>query len=320
MFKKLGIICLIIILSLTSLVSGAEPQLRKVIYIGYTQEKPFWNQLGKKIKSYAQINGLDIIDLTPPFMPFDKEQTQLMEYALKEKVSALILGLSSPINQTKLIAILDKFKEANIPVILIDTNFKHPAVTAFITSDNLFGARLAGKYITGKMKEEKNPKVLILGGEKTHPNSQLRIEGVAEACEKEKINYRVTYADWANDKAFNLSKQFLTKDTDYTAVFSCWDPGIIISEAYWRTINSKQKIIFIGFDGLPQTIELIRLGRIDATIAQNSEKMAEQTILTTKQILNKLPFEKEQLIKPILIDKPLLDSADRAYGYNDKSN
>jgi ribose transport system substrate-binding protein len=319
MLKKLSIISLIILINLATLVLGAEPQLRKVIYIGYTLEKPFWSELGKKIKSYAQINGLDIIDLTPPFLPFDKEQTQLMDYALKEKVSALILGLGSPINHIKLNAILNKFKEANIPVILIDTNFPHPAVTAFITSDNLFGARLAGKYIADKMKEQKKPKALILGGEKIHPNSQLRIQGVAEAFEKEKINYRITYADWANDKAFNLSKQFLTKDTDYTAVFSCWDPGIIISEAYWRTMNSKHKIIFIGFDGLPQTIELIRLGRIDATIAQNSEKMAEQTILTTKQILNKLPFEKEQLIKPILINKQLLDSSDRAYGYNDKS-
>lgn len=319
MLKKLSIICLIFLLNLTALVYSAEPQLRKVIYIGYTLEKPFWNELGKKIKSYAQINGLDIIDLTPPFLPFDKEQTQLMEYALKEKVSAIILGLGSPINHTKLIAILDKFKAANIPVILIDTNYPHPAVTAFITSDNLFGARLAGKYLVEKMKEQKNPKALILGGEKTHPNSQLRIQGVSEAFEKDKISYSVAYADWANDKAYNLSKQFLTKDTEVTAVFSCWDPGVIISEAYWKTVNSKQKIIFIGFDGLPQTIELIRLGRINATIAQNSEKMAEQTILTTKQILNKLPFQKEQLIKPILIDKPLLDSTNRTYRYNGKS-
>ncbi|MEI7942955.1 MAG: sugar ABC transporter substrate-binding protein, partial [Candidatus Riflemargulisbacteria bacterium] len=274
MFKKLTIISLILLLNLASMVCTTEPQLRKVIYIGYTLEKPFWSELGKKIKSYAKINGIDIIDLTPPFLPFDKEQTQLMDYALKEKVSALILGLGSPINHTKLNAILDKFKTANIPVILIDTNFPHPAVTAFITSDNLFGARLAGNYIVEKMKKQKNPRALILGGEKMHPNSQLRIQGVAEAFEKEKINYRVTYADWANEKAYNLSKQFLTKDTEFTAVFSCWDPGIIISEAYWRTMNSKQKIIFIGFDGLPQTIELIRLGRIDATIAQNSEKMA----------------------------------------------
>jgi ribose transport system substrate-binding protein len=319
MLKKLSIFCLITILNLTTLLYGAEPQLRKVIYIGYTLEKPFWSELGKKIKTYAQINGLDIIDLTPPFLPFDKEQTQLMEYALKEKVSAIILGLGSPINHAKLTAILDKLKKANIPVILIDTNYPHPAITAFITSDNLFGARLAGKYLVEKMKEQKNPKALILGGEKTHPNSQLRIQGVSEAFEKNKTSYKVAYADWANDKAYNLSKQFLTKDTEITAVFSCWDPGIIISEAYWKTVNSKQKIIFIGFDGLPQTIELIRLGRINATIAQNSDKMAEQTILTTKQILNKLPFEKEQLIKPILINKQLLDSSDRAYGYNDKS-
>ena len=319
MFKKLSIISFILILNLTSLVFNAEPQLRKVIYIGYTLEKPFWNELGKKIQSYAKLNGLDVIDLTPPFLPFDKEQTQLMDYALKEKVSALILGLSSPINKTKLIAILDKFKAANIPVILIDTNFNHPAITAFITSDNLFGARLAGKFIADNLKKQKNPKVLILGGEKIHPNSQLRIQGVAETFEKEKIDYRIAYADWSNEKAYTISKQFLTKDTDFTAVFSCWDPGIIISEAYWKTVTSKQKIIFIGFDGLPQTIELIRLGRIDATIAQNSEKMAEETILTTKQILNKMPFQKEQLIKPILIDKPLLDSSNSLYGYNDKS-
>ena len=52
---------------------------------------------------------------------------------------------------------------------------------------------------------------------------------------------------------------------------------------------------------------------------KNSEKMAEETILTTKQILNKLPFQKEQLIKPILINKQLLDSSDRVYGYNEKS-
>lgn len=307
MVKKI-IFSFILAISVITYAACIENIPHKVIYIGYSLEKPFWEELGEKIQNYSQLHGIDIIDLTPPFLPFDQEQTQLMEFALENKVCALILGLGSPFNQKKLVAILDKFKTAKIPVVLIDSNFNHPAVAAFITSDNLFGARMAGKFIAEKLKNTTNPKVLILGGEKQHPNSQLRIQGFTEICEQENIKYQVVYADWLTEKAYNLSKQFLTVDSNFNAVFSCWDPGIIVSEAFYRTLKSSNHLFFLGFDGLPQTLSLIKTGRIEGTIAQDSNQMAEKTILITKQILSQASYQKETLIKPILINKQYLDS------------
>ncbi|GEM_PF-5153477 len=308
MYNRLFLYIIILLLNLSSFVLCKDTFRHKIIYIGYTQAKPFWSDLGNKVQNSSAKYNLDIIDLTTTQLPKENEQTELMEFALKQKAHALILGIGSPINFNKLNEALTKFQKANIPVILIDTNHTHPAVKAFITSDNLFGGKLAREYACKQIKKltHKKSKALILGGEEKHPNSSSRIKGFTETCNQGGMDYIITHTNWSTEEAYNLCKKYLSKENDITTVYSCWDPGIIVAEAYWNNLKSTKDIIFIGFDGLPQTIELIKRGRIDATVAQDSDKMAEETVKTTHLILNNAPYQKETLILPILITKESL--------------
>ncbi len=165
--KKLNIILIALLLFTSTFCFTANKKGTNIVYIGYSLEKPFWNALSKKLKTYSRIHGLDLIDLTPALNKHSQGQAELMEYALNKNTDAIIIGLGSPLDEKEITKTFDKFYAEGIPIILIDTYFSHPGVLAYITSDNLFGGKLAGQHIASKIKNNKTPSVLILGGEKS---------------------------------------------------------------------------------------------------------------------------------------------------------
>lgn len=268
-----------------------------VAYIGFSTDKPFWVALGHSIRKESEVKGLTLIDLTPT-EPDAMLQSKLIEHAINKRVDALIVGANTPL---VLSDSLSKAQHAGIPVVAVDTRINHPAVLAFVETDNDKGARLAGKYIVEKTGGKGS--VLILGGSEGHPNGDVRKAGVTLEAEKVGMPVIFRYANWDDEQAYRISNEELTKKNTISAIFSCWDPGIDTASHVVDKLDIDKQLILVGFDGLPRTLNYIQQGRVTATVAQDTALMGKRSIELVLEIINGENFQTYNLISPHIIDK-----------------
>lgn len=278
--------------------SPVNGKYETIAYIGFAKEQqPFWTAMGKFSQEAAALRKITYLDLTPE-IPSTKDQVDSLNLAIDQKVAGIIIGANLP---STLISTLEKAYLANIPVVAIDTNIDSPAVVSSISTDNLESARIAGDYIVNATNGVGT--VLIICGEKTHPNSIAREMGVKQAAEKAGMNVTVRYADWEIEKAYSFTREELSKQNNITAIFGCWDPGIISAQEVVEDLGLSKKITLVGFDGLQQTYVLIQEGKISATIAQPIKQMAREGVETIIDYLNNQSVTRINSIPGILVTK-----------------
>lgn len=276
-------------------------QIKQVAYIGFSTDKPFWYALGKSIQEAAEKSGILLVDLTPT-EPDAIAQGRLIDHAIDRGVDGLIVGADNPYT---LYGALTRAKEKRIPIVAVDTKIDHPAVIAFVATDNHKGALLAGEYIVKHTKGQ--GKVLILGGTPDHPNGEIRRNGVTSKAKEAGMTVIFRYADWKDEMAYKIAMEELRKSKEITAVFSCWDPGIDAASHVLDRLNMPSRPILVGFDGLPRTIDYIRQGRVTATIAQDTTAMARRSVELILQVLTGQKYQQELFITPILVDSHTFD-------------
>lgn len=279
-------------------ISQGNGKYETIVYIGFAKEQqPFWTAMGKFSQEAATLRKITYLDLTPR-VPSTEDQVESLNLAIDQKVAGIIIGANMP---STLISTLEKAYLANIPVVAIDTNIDSPAVVSSISTDNLESARIAGNYIVNATNGAGT--VLIICGEKTHPNSIAREIGVKQVVEKARMNVIVRYADWEIEKAYSFTREELAKQNNITAIFGCWDPGIISAQEVVEDLGLSKKITLVGFDGLQQTYVLIQEGKISATIAQPIKQMAREGIETIVDYLNNQTVNRTNSITGILVTK-----------------
>ena len=292
--KLIGLLLCIILFS-SSYIFAADKF--SVAYIGFSTDKPFWFALGNAIRKEAELNMITLLDLTPP-EPNALAQARFIEHAINRKVNALIIGADTP---STLTGALNRALKEKIPIVAIDTKIAHPAVAAFVGTNNHKGARLAGEYIVKQTRGKGS--VLIIGGTPDHPNGEIRKNGVASEVENAGMAVISRYAHWADEIAYLITREEFGKENDITAVFSCWDPGIDTVSYSIDGMDLKKRPILVGFDGLPRTIGYINIGKVTATVAQDLELMARRSIALVLKVLSHENYKKEELIEPYIIDR-----------------
>ncbi len=272
---------------------------KKIAYVGFGKSgQPFWIAMGKFSEDAASTRKVIFMDLTPND-PSSDAQVAALTSAVDQRVDGIILGANLPSSLTN---VLDRAKKANIPIVAIDTQVDSPAVVSFIATDNPVSADLVGDFIVNSTKGKGT--LLILAGEKTHPNSIDRVNGVKAKAEKAGMSVIVQYADWQAEKAYKITNDELSKpNNNITAIFGCSDPMTISAEKVVEDKGLQGKVILVGFDGLQETFQEIQNGKISATLAQPIKEMAKDGVETIINYLNDKQVSKMDLIPGIIVNK-----------------
>jgi ribose transport system substrate-binding protein len=269
-----------------------------IAYVGFAKEnQPFWFAMGQFVGQAALNRKIIYLDMTPKTASFE-EQIKSLNSAMDQNVDGIILGANLP---SKLTSVLDRAYDLKTPVVAIDAFVNHSAVVSFIATDNFESAKILGDYIAQATGGKGT--LLILCGEKTHPNSIAREMGVKQQVEKSGMKTITYYADWQIEKAYKFTDEELSKPNNITAIFGCWDPGIISAEQVVENKGLNGKILLVGFDGLQETYHEILAGKISATMAQPIKQMAREGVEILLDYLANKPVLKEKLIPGILVTK-----------------
>ena len=137
-------------------------------------------------------------------------------------------------------------------------------------TDNVPGAVDAGKLAVELLKDEKDPKVVILRGLSGIDADIDRVDGFLEGIKGTPLEAGVVTiqrADFSRQKGYEVMSDILQAEPKIDLVYAVNDESAI--GAYQAIKEAgREGIMVIGYDGSQEYVEMIKEGKVTATIAQ----------------------------------------------------
>lgn len=241
-----------------------EAKKIKIAVVLKALNSDYWKIVQAGAMDAAKQLGVDVEVLGPNAETDIAGQTSIMEDQIVKKVSALVVAPSQP---SAAIATFDKAAEANIPVILIDTDAKWDKKCSFVGTGNYAGGEVGGKFIASKL--QKGDKVVIIRGALGDTTHDERVNGAKKAMEDAGLQVvAVQPANSDRNMGMSVMENLLQTYPDVKAVF-CSNDEMALGAQRAIMQAGKKGIITVGFDGSPDALKSIKAGELTGSVAQS---------------------------------------------------
>ncbi len=228
------------------------------------------------------------------------KQVEQIESFIAQGVDAIILNpceveASSPAVQKAL--------AANIPVINVNSETSEQP-TAFVGSDDVESGRIAMRHIA-ELTGGKG-KVIMIHGYMGQAAQIQRAEGAKEILTKNPGLELIAEqsGQWDRARSMALMENWIQSyGTQISAVFAQNDEMAMGAVKALTEAGLKDKVVVVGIDAIPDALQAVKKGTLDATVFQNAKEQGGKAVETALQIINGQPYEKKVLIPFELVTK-----------------
>lgn len=265
--------------------SNVKSDSKKFVLITMDSIDEHWlsvkNGAEDKVK---ELGNIELIFRAPAGKTDPNEQTRMAEDAINQKVDAILLAPSDPAALTPVAA---KIKEANIPLILIDSALSTEDYNAFFSTDNEAAGELAGetfaKLVNGRGK------IGIVHAQPSSTTAIARGKGFERKIKEIAPDIKVVsvqYSDGDKARALNIATDIMTANPDLVGFFTSNEGSTIGVARAIEELGKKDSVMLVGFDKSQDTIRALENGTLKATIVQNPYKMGFDGIQAAVDILD----------------------------------
>jgi ribose transport system substrate-binding protein len=259
----------------------AEDEKPVVALIMKSLANEFFKTMQEGAEAYATQRG----DLELRSWGIDNEtdvegQISLVEDAISQEVDAIVIAMIDPQ------AILPKLKEAadaGIEVITIDVMPDQGTMEElgldlpFIGPDNREGAKLSGDVLGEALGE--GGQVFIIEGNPGVPNAEARKQGFMDSIDEYGLELLASEtANWETEKALSLVSDLITANPDVDGIMCANDSMALGAVQAVEAAGRTGEILVVGFDNISAAQELMREGKLLATVDQFADKQAAKGI------------------------------------------
>lgn len=252
-------------------IAGCGRHSNKEVYylISVNSSLPYWhtvaagfNKAAAEYQVTARVAGPDNYDPQAELSEFQK--------AVAAKPSGILISVS---DASVLQGAITSAVNAGVPVITVDSDAVDSRRLFFIGTNNLEAGRLGGRRMAQRLGGKGNVVIFTWQGQ---PNIEERLKGFKDVFAS---NPGIKIADVVDIKgnelsAFDKTQAFmaLTGDKKVNG-FVCLDSacGKIVADAISRT-GAKDRVL-VAWDVNPDTLNEIKSGVIDSTVAQKPYTM-----------------------------------------------
>jgi inositol transport system substrate-binding protein len=192
---------------------------------------------------------------------------------------------------------------ANIPIINVNSETSAKP-TAFVGSDDTESARIAMKYLAEKLGGKGN--ILIMHGFMGQAAQLKRDNGAKEILKANpglKLLAEQT-GEWDRAKGMSLTENWIQSyGSKINAIFAHNDEMGMGAVKALEAAGIKNKVIVVSVDAIPDALQSVKKGTLDATIFQNAKEQGSKAIETAVKAAKKEAFDKEILIPFQLVTK-----------------
>ena len=211
------------------------------------------------------------------------------------------------------VASIDAANKKNVPVVQFNGKAAGGDYVTFVGSEQPdSGAQLA-VYLSQLYTQLGKPALrgIYLRGVAGQVTDIARNDGLKNGLKSanltDKFTFTEQYADYDRGKGQSVTESLLTKDKNYDFIVANNDDMILGALQVVRQFNLTGKIHLIGVDGLPEALEAIKKGELDATVFQDPEGQGGGGIWGCYLALSGVKLPKDILIPFKLVTKDNVD-------------
>jgi len=273
----------------------------KKIVVGATMlsmQNEFIVNLSDEMEKKAQESGIELITVDAEHSPL--KQIEQVESFIAQKVDVIVLNPCEVEASSPAVA---KALAANIPIVNVNSATSAKP-TAFVGSDDVESGRIAMRFIAEKLGGKGN--VLMIHGFMGQAAQIQREQGAREIL-KEFPNLKLLAhqtGEWDRAKSMDLMENWIqTYSGQINAVFAQNDEMGLGAVKALQDAGMKEKVVVVSIDAIPDALQAVQKGALDATVFQNAKQQGAGAIETALKIIQKKPFEKTLLIPFLLVEK-----------------
>ncbi|WP_080054474.1 sugar ABC transporter substrate-binding protein [Spirosoma aerolatum] len=273
----------------------------KKLVIGATMlsmQNEFIVNVHDEMAKKAEADGIDLITVDAERSAL--KQVEQVESFIAQHVDAIIMN---PCEVEASSPAVTKALAAKIPIINVNSETSTKP-SAFVGSDDVESARIAMKFIADKLGGKGT--IVMMHGYMGQAAQIKREQGAREIL-KQYPNIKLIAhqtAEWDRAKAMSLMENWIQSyGSQINAVFAQNDEMGLGAAKALADAGLKDKVVVVSIDAIPDALQAVQKGTLDATVFQNAQQQGSKAIETAEKIIKGQPYEKETLIPFQLVTK-----------------
>jgi len=266
--ERLGVLASISVLLAMCGGCSRHDNSERYILVTVTSKLPYWQTAASGLAKASAQYGVKV-DVRGPDTYDPQAEVQEFRATFALKPAGLLVSVADPVLMQPAI---DEAINAGIPVITIDSDAPGSRRLYFIGTNNMQAGVLGGKRVVEKLHGKGN----IVFFSMPQPNLEERLRGYKDVFEDHPDIKIVEVFNMKGDSgsAFDRTRHYLEKGAPRVDAFVCLEAsaGRDVAEALKRE-NATDRLV-IAMDADEETLNLIKLGAIDSTIAEKPFTMA----------------------------------------------
>jgi ribose transport system substrate-binding protein len=289
MIKSLGIFLVLALFAVFALPAlAADKPVVGLVMKSLANE--FFKTMEEGARKSAAADGT--FELIPVGMNSETDidtQVAAMENFVVKRVDLIVVA---PADSVGMVTSVKRAIDAGITVVNFDVTLDKQALKKaglpedflFVGPDNAVGAEIVGDHL-GKTLGS-GAKVIIIEGNPGADNAKQRKEGFMRSVKKFDLQLLDSKtAHWETEEANTLMTNLLTKYPDVQGIMCANDSMALGVEKAIAAAGKTGKIQIVGFDNIGAVQNLIKEGKVLATIDQFGPEMAANAIKIGMRIL-----------------------------------
>ena len=215
-----------------------------------------------------------------------------------QQVDAILIN---PVDSEAVVPAVQAANQANIPVIALDRGASGGKLETFIASDNVEGGRMAAKELIQLVGS--GPVAQIEGIPGTSPTRD-RGQGFEEVINAQDAVQLVSSqtANFLRTEGLNVTENILQSNPGIKGIFAQNDEMAMGAvRALGGRAGSEVKIV--GFDGIEDALKAIQAGKMNATIAQQPDKIGSLGVENAMKVVDGKSVDKNIPVPVKLVTK-----------------
>jgi ribose transport system substrate-binding protein len=215
-----------------------------------------------------------------------------------QQVDAILIN---PVDSEAVVPAVQAANQANIPVIALDRGASGGKLETLIASDNVEGGRMAAKELIQLVGS--GPVAQLEGTPGTSPTRD-RGQGFEEVINAQDAVQLVSSqtANFLRTEGLNVTENILQSNPGIKGIFAQNDEMAMGAvRALGGRARSEVKIV--GFDGIEDALKAIQAGKMNATIAQQPDKIGSLGVENAMKVVDGKSVDKNIPVQVKLVTK-----------------
>lgn len=263
-----------------------------VVGVVVPKTTPFWRAYNAAVPSQAKAQGVKMLPAVNSESDIDKQISDI-HALLVQQVKGLVVG---PLDSAAIRPGLRAAEQAGVPVVAVDVAPDSGKVAMVVRADNRAFGRKACRYLGDAVK---TGKVVQIQGDLASVNGRDRTESFLTCMAKHYPRIKVLNipADWQASKAAAGLNSLYNAHPDIKGIYLQAGGDYLVPTLSILQRNNAlfpvgdpRHITIVANDGIPQELDAIRKGEIDATVSQPIDLYAKYAMSYIKKAMEGQKF------------------------------